>query len=182
MTPMPADAFVNFRVTSETKARVRALARRQGVTESAILKQLLEVMLQNAPGAELPGPPPPEPVNRNARLHVRLRAEDLRLLRERSEARRMPSATYASLLIRSHLRSAAPLPKAEYQALRQSTLEVTAIGRNLNQIARAVNRGTWPTLPGRAEVDAMLKIATGLRDHFRELLAANERSWTGLNS
>jgi hypothetical protein len=178
---MPAEAFVNFRVSSETKARVRALARRQGVTESAILKQLLEVMLQNTLGAELPGPPPPELVNRNARLHVRLQAEDLRLLRERSEARRMPSATYASLVLRSHLRSVAPLPKAEYQALRESVLELRAIGRNLNQIARAANRGTWPTLPGRAEVDAMLKVATGLRDHFRELLAANERSWTGLN-
>jgi hypothetical protein len=178
---MPADAFVNFRVTSDTKARVRALARCQGVTESAILKQLLEVVLQSTPGAELPGPPPPEPVNRNARLHVRLQAEDLRLLRERSEARRMPSATYASLVLRSHLRSVAPLPKAEYQALRESVLELRAIGRNLNQIARAANRGTWPTLPGRAEVDAMLKVATGLRDHFRELLAANERSWTGLN-
>lgn len=176
---MPANAYLACRVTSETKARVRALARHQGLTESAVMKQLLEALLQSAPANQLPPPAPMEPVTRKSRLNIRLGSEDWRLLRERAEARRMHGATYVSLLVRSHLRGLAPLPKAEYQALRQSTLELTAIGRNLNQIARALNQGNWPTLPGRAEVGAMLKVATGLREHFRGLLAANERSWKG---
>jgi hypothetical protein len=88
-------------------------------------------------------------------------------------------ATYVALLVRSHLRAAPPLPKIEYLALRQSVLELTNLGRNLNQIARAMNQGGRPALPGRAEVGAMLKVAEGLRDHFRELLKANERSWWG---
>jgi hypothetical protein len=69
------------------------------------------------------------------------------------------------------------LPKAEYLALKQSVLELTAVGRNLNQIARAMNQGGRPALPGRVEVGAMLKVAEGLRDHFKGLLKANERSW-----
>jgi hypothetical protein len=51
------------------------------------------------------------------------------------------------------------------------------IGRNLNQIARAVNQGGDAALPGRAEVDVMLAVSEQLRRHFNELLAANERSW-----
>jgi predicted DNA binding CopG/RHH family protein len=87
---MPADAFINCRVSSDIKARVRALAQRQGVTESAIIKQLLEVVLQNAPAGEQPPAASLEPVNRNARVHVRLRPEDWKLLKDRAETRRMP--------------------------------------------------------------------------------------------
>ena len=82
-------------------------------------------------------------------------------------------------MVRSHLRAAAPLPKAEYLALKQSVLELTALGRNLNQIARAMHQGGRPALPGRAEVGAILEVAEGLRDHFKGLLKANELSWRG---
>jgi len=174
---MAADAFIHCRVTSDVKALVRRLAEREGINESTLVKQLLEVVLRTTAFTDLPAPAAPANVNREARLYVRLAAEDWRLLKERSTARGLPSATYASLLVRSHLRGAAPLPKAEYLALKQSVLELTAMGRNLNQIARAMNQGGRPTLPGRAEVGAMLKVAEGLRDHFRELLKANERSW-----
>src|SRR5207253_4274814 len=63
---------------------------------------------------------PPDRVNRNARVTLRLKPEDWVLLRERAQARRMPSATYVSLLVRPHLRDVAPVPKAEYVALKRS--------------------------------------------------------------
>jgi hypothetical protein len=175
---VPADAFVNCRVTSERKALVRTLAERRGLTESALLNELLDGALRTANLGELPESGLPDRINRNARLTVRLKPEDSRLLRERAQARRMPSATYVSLLVRSHLRDVAPLPKAEYVTLRRSVIELTAIGRNLNQIARALHQGERPALPGQAEVRSMLKVAAGLRDHFRALLAANEKSWS----
>jgi predicted DNA binding CopG/RHH family protein len=176
---MAADAFIHYRVTSEVKALVRRLAERDGINESTLAKQLLDVVLRTQSLTDLPAPPAPANVNREARLYVRLAAEDWRLLKERSSARGLPSATYVSLLVRSHLQGAAPLPKTEYLALKQSVLELTAMGRNLNQIARAMNQGGRPILPGRAEVGAMLKLAEGLRDHFKGLLKANERSWRG---
>ncbi len=159
------------------KSLVRALAERQGITESRLIKQLLEVVLRAAALADVPAAAAPHKVSRETRLYVRLAPEDWRLLKERSNARGMASATYVSLLVRSHLRGVAPLPKAEYLALKHSVVELTAMGRNLNQIARAINQGGRPALPGRAEVGVMLKVAEGLRDHFRALLSANERSW-----
>ena len=176
---MAADAFIHCRVTSEVKALVRRLAEREGINESTLVKQLLEVVVRTSALTDPPAPMAPDKVNRGARLYVRLAAEDWRLLKERSSARDMPSATYVALLVRSHLRGAAPLPKAEYLALRQSVLELTAMGRNLNQIARAMNQCGRPPLPGRPEVGAMLKLAEGMRDHFKGLLKANERSWSG---
>ena len=179
ITLVAAGAFIICRVTSETKARVRALAEGEGINESTLLKQLLDVVLRTSTLDTPPAPAVPEKTSRDARINVHLAPEVWRLLRERARARGMPSATYVSSLVRSHLLGGAPLPKAEYLALRQSVVELTAIGRNLNQIARAMNQGGRPTLPGQAEVGAMLKVAEGLRDHFRALLKANVRSWEG---
>jgi hypothetical protein len=176
-TRMPEFALIACRVTSEVKARVRTLADRRGITESALVRQLLDVVLQTAGLNEPPTMAPPERVNRDARLHVRLEPEDWRLLRERARARGMASATYLSYLARSHLRGAAPLPKTEYTLLTQSMEQVAAVGRNLNQIARAINHGGRPAMPGRDDVLAMVKVTEGLRDHIRGLLDANARSW-----
>ena len=88
----------------------------------------------------------------------------------------MRSATYVSLLVRSHLRGMAPLPKEELLALKRSVAELSAIGRNLNQIAKATHQGK-PAAPGQEELRAMLKVAEGLRDHFKALLKSNEQSW-----
>jgi hypothetical protein len=176
ITVMTADTFIICRVTSETKARVRALAARDGIGESTLIKQLLEVVLRTS---SLDGLPPPAAPERGEveRLNVRLAPEIGRLLRERARARAMPSATYASSVLRSHLLGAAPLPKAEYLALTHAVAELTAIGRSLNQIARALNQGGRPSMPGREEVGAMLRVAAALRDHVRALLEANARSW-----
>jgi len=173
-----ADAFLTCRVTQETKALVRTLAQRDGVTESALVKQLLEVLLRSRSLSTPLALTPPEPSSRNARLSVRLQLEDWRLLRERADARRIPAATYVSHLVRSHLRGVTPLPKTEFLALKSAVAELAAIGRNLNQIARVLNQGGRAAMPGQPEVGAMLKVAVSLRDHFRGLLTANERSWT----
>jgi len=82
-----------------------------------------------------------------------------------------------SLLVRAHLRGVAPLPKEELLALRHSVSELKAVGRNLNQMAKALTHDVRAVVPGRQEVNAMLKVAEGLRDHFKVLLKANERSW-----
>jgi hypothetical protein len=83
-----------------------------------------------------------------------------------------------SLLIRSHLRALAPLPTAELVALKRSVAEVNAIGRNLNQIARAVNHGEPPGGgPSRADLRALIRALDALRVHIKALVNANLASW-----
>ena len=174
---MAAEAFVQFRVTPEVKTLLHLLAEREQITESALVRQLVEVMLRMSAKEGFPGLDALEKVSRDARLSVRLAPEDRMLLSERARARAMPSATYVSVLVRSHLRGLAPLPKDELLALKRSVAELGAISRNLNQIARAANQGGRPTGPGREELKSMLRVAEGLRDHVKALLRANQISW-----
>jgi predicted DNA binding CopG/RHH family protein len=174
---MAAPPFVAARVTPEMKTLLRVLAEREQITESALVRQLLEVMLRMSVKEGFPKLETLENVSRDARLSVRLAPEDRILLSDRATARGMPSATYVSVLVRSHLRNLAPLPKEELLSLKRSVAELGAIARNLNQIVRAANQGGKPAGPGREDLKAMLRVAEGLRDHVKALLSANQLSW-----
>ena len=175
---MNADQFIVARVSSATKARLRALAERQQLSESALLRRLVELVLLKAGLSpivtETPGDAGPL---RTARLMIRLRPDDQLLLRERAAARGMAPATYVSVLTRAHLRSLTPIPKDELAALKRTIGELGSIGRNLNQIAHAANQGQIVTGPGRDDLEVMLRGCTALRDNLKRALVANLRSW-----
>lgn len=187
---MGAAQFLKTRVSSEMKERVHALAEQQLITESVWLKRLVAGALRNstddestesgvtraghgersvlqAERGETPG----------GRVCIRLRPDDRLLLRERAHARGVASATYVSVLVRAHLRDLVPLPKDELVALKRSVAELGAIGRNLNQIARAVNTGERVAGPGRDDLRAMLKVCEALRDNVKGLIRANVKTW-----
>ena len=174
---MAAGAFIQCRVTPEIKALVRALARRDQITESALVKQLLEVVLRSSVAAGMMELEVRRKAPRDMRLYIRLDPNDRLLLNERATARGMPGATYVAVLVRSHLRKLVPLPKQELLALKSAVAELGAIGRNLNQIARAMNQGERVAGPGREELRAMLQIGSALRNHVKSLLAGNAKSW-----
>jgi hypothetical protein len=173
-----ADQFIVGRVSSETKARLRALAETQQLSESAMLRRLVELVLLTAGLAPIiTQTPTGARARRGARLMIRLRPDDQILLRDRAAARGMPAATYVSVLTRSHLRSLAPLPQEELRALKSTLAELGSIGRNLNQIARAANQGQLVTSPRRDDLTAMLRVCGTLRDSLKRVLLANLKSW-----
>lgn len=88
-----------------------------------------------------------------------------------------PSGDSIGASIRSHLRSVTPLPTAELVALKRSVAEVSAVGRNINQIARAFNQGERGNSPGTTDLYAVLRALNGLRVHIKELINANLASW-----
>jgi antitoxin (DNA-binding transcriptional repressor) of toxin-antitoxin stability system len=169
---------IAVRVDESTKQRFRALASRQGVSESALLKRLLDVaLLGTENGAVADGQA--IAVAKDARLYVRVSPLDRRLLIERAGRRELRAATYVSLLIRAHLREAAPLPNAELAALKRSIAELAAIGRNLNQFVRTVQDG-GPS-PGFTVENAktLIRVCEVLHERTKQLIAANAASWRG---
>jgi hypothetical protein len=165
-------------VTRETNERFTAVARYQGLSNSALLKRLVDLTLRSTdPAAYEASAAARFEVRRSRRLTIRLRPDDETLLVARASARGMASATYLSVLARAHLRSLAPLPRDELQALKRSVSELGSIGRNLNQIARAAHQGERVAGPGRDDLRAILRVCEGLRDHVKALLATNLRSW-----
>jgi hypothetical protein len=177
-------------VSPEMKLQARVIADREFLSEAAWLKRLVirEIRARNSESdaendliepESILEPTSATPGNKGAGkpMLVRLSADDRLLLDARAEARGMRSATYASVLLRSHLRQLTPLPKDELLAFKRSIAELGSIGRNINKIARAVSGGG--EVPGslRSEFWAMLKICTALRDNTKALLIANLTSW-----
>jgi hypothetical protein len=171
-----ADQFIAARVSAETKRQLRTLAERQQLSESALLKRLLETALMAAGPPTLEAPDDRPTPARTGRLYVRLRPDDQLLLTERAGARGMAAATYLAVLARAHLRGLTPLPEQELLVLKRSVAELGALGRHLLQLLRVVNADT-ATSTRQAEFRAMLRIAEALRDHVKALLRANQTSW-----
>jgi hypothetical protein len=153
-------------VTRETKQRFAGLARHQGLSDSALLKRLVDLMLRASSVGIVASDVGSERLPRGSRLTVRLRLDDRVLLRERAAARGMPPATYVAVLTRAHLRGLAPLPNAELLALKQAVAELREIGRKL----RAAG-------PSRDDAPALLRVCEGLRDHVKGLIRGNLTSW-----
>ena len=176
---MASDYFIQCRVSAETKARLRACAQREQLTESALLKRLLDVMLNVGPAGIAPSPPP----NRGhptRRISIRVRPDDAALLQARAEARRIPPGTYAAMVLRSHLQGVAPIPKAELEALRRTVGGLGVLSRHVRTLAIAAPRGASdPQADLRRTCFMILKACEALRDHVHALLAANLKSWVG---
>jgi hypothetical protein len=89
----------------------------------------------------------------------------------------MPSATYVSVLVRSHLRDLSPLPKAELLALKRSIAELSAIGRNVNQLTMAARQSRQGLDLSAEHVRHILMLCESMRGEIKRLLIANAESW-----
>lgn len=183
---MSCTEFLRARVSPDIKLRVKAIADRELLSEAAWLKRLVIREIRVSHGTDggerepcrADGDRAPSGKSGIGRpLFVRLRNEDRLLLGARAEARVMRPATYASVLLRAHLRKLTPLPKDELLALKRSIGELASIGRNINQIAKALNEGARAPVSVREEFRAMLKVCEALRDNTKALLKANVTSW-----
>ena len=114
---------------------------------------------------------------RDARFSVRLAPEDRILLSGRAAARRMPSATYVSVLVRLHLRNLTPLPPiAACSGMRIGPC-LAAARRRLRAPAGAVDDIDLQLLEfGDALVDALVPYAGHRRPVF---LRQWESVWQG---
>ena len=188
--PVICTETLKAHVSPEIKLQAKAVAEREFLSEAAWLKRLVlrEIRACDAGRADGGESSEAEGIRRPSRearppngcakpMLVRLRDEDKLLLDARAEARGMRPATYASVLLRSHLRQLTPLPKDELLALKRSIAMLASIARNINQIAKVANQGGRTPDSAGAEFRAMLKICLALRDNTKALLKANETSW-----
>jgi uncharacterized protein (DUF1778 family) len=170
---MSGNPCIQCRVSPEFKALLQAAAEQRRVTESALLKRLVESVLVGPAMPDTQTVEPIEPMARNARVFVRLRPEDHVLLRERAANRGMATATSASVVLRTHLRGVALIPDRELREIKRSVAELGAIGRSLNQITRVANQTGRYTGPSSQELQALLRACTALRGHVKGLIRAN---------
>jgi hypothetical protein len=101
---MAVGALVRCRVSAETKTLLQSIAAREQVTESALVRQLLETLIRTSATESPASGKSDETELRAERMSIRLSPDDRLFLCERAIARGMPSATYVAVLVRSHLR------------------------------------------------------------------------------
>jgi uncharacterized protein (DUF1778 family) len=174
---MRSTKLITARVSPETKASFQALAETYGLNESRFLRSLIDRAVEVVGESGRVVVQRAQDESRAERLYVRLYPDDRQLLAERAASRDVPSATYLAVLARSHLRSLSPLPEAERKAFERGVAELSALGRNINQIARQLNQGGLPASPRREDLAQVIKVCTALLGHFKATLKANRTSW-----
>lgn len=176
---MTASEMLKVRVSPKVKMRFAELANAEEVTESTLLRRLVDAVIEREAGARRSdsGSRAAGIDGRPERVMVRMRPGDKELLQRRAVARGLKAATYLAVLARSHLRSVTPLPTEELAALRRAVAELSAVGRNLNQIARTANLNGSIDAPLRVNLHAVLLACERLRDDTKSVIKANFISW-----
>ena len=174
---MRSTKLITARVPPDTKARFQALAESYGLNESRFMRSLIDRAVEVVRESGAAAIQKTQEESRAERLYVRLYPDDRLLLAERAAARGMPAATYLAVLARSHLRNLAPLPETERKAFERGVAEISAIGRNLNQIARHLNQGGALAGPRREDLALFIKVCTAALGHLKATLKANKMSW-----
>jgi len=167
---------VTVRLTVDKKSRFGALAASRGLSESALLRQLIASVL--APSAPDPGVEQPHAVvGKTDSIRIWLRPGDGKLLRVRAHEREMSCSGYVAALIRAHLRADPPMPLRELAQLERCLAAVSAMGRSLTQSAALVGEGEGIDLGMLAELAALRQAVEELRQSLREVVKVNRISW-----
>lgn len=135
---MSQQQFLRSRVSDELKQKFDAKAKAVGVSPSDLLRLLAtqateDVALENAPPAEAEKP------RKEGQVWFRLTKAEHAQLKALGRAYGMTYNQYAALLVRAKLSGASIPTDAELRALEAANYELMAVGRNLNQVAHALN-------------------------------------------
>jgi len=100
----------------------------------------------------------------------------------RAKAKGMKFSRWVAALVQSNLMHDAVLSTDEIQLLNASNRELAAIGRNLNQIAKALNERFHET--DRIKLEHLNELNKAIEQHdktIRRLIRASQQSWEALN-
>jgi hypothetical protein len=175
---------VGTRTSSDTKDRFAALAMRQGLTESALLALVIEKVVGANASDEVPIPSllTLEAGRANDRLTLRLRPGDRALADARAATRRMKTASYLAMLVRTHVRGAPVMPPAEVDELRVVAGQLGALGRQLRALKSGPNAGV-ENAPGLAAlVTDVGHVVESARESVASVVRMNLISWEAGNA
>ena len=160
-------------VPDETKDAFNALAERYGLSESEFLRTIVISVMRDAKTPETEIRKVAEKDTEQARITVRFPVFLLDELKRRSAYRGMAVSRFISAMVQSQIRRVPVMTVPEIRVLNKAIYELSAIGRNLNQIARALNADLRETdrlkLSHLTALSILLEdIKTGMRQLVRE--------------
>lgn len=151
-------------------------AKQEVVGKRALLREIIHQYLLKP--RKYPAVVPDASNCESEHLSVRLPMFLADVVRERAAYWGMSASRWKASLIQAHLMREPVLSEAQIQALRDSNLELRAIGRNLNQIARALN--ARPEETERVKLEVIEALADIINSHVAtavQLIRHSQNDW-----
>ncbi len=164
------------RLTDDEKAAWQQFCKDSGVKESDMLRMMIRRVSGDAVPIEIPG----WKESKSGKITFRLTESDQRKLMKRVKEEGFPNRTnWTTSVVMAALHREPVLTDSEIAALRESNRELAAIGRNLNQVARALNIEFREG--DRIKLQAIEALAERIEQHKGEvagLLSRNLNRWS----
>jgi hypothetical protein len=146
-----------------------------GVTPSEAIRQVVAKLTKVNPPKESP----PEGTERRlVRREIRLTQSEEAGLRTCAAREGFSASRWIVALIRARLNKAPQLGQRELELLAMSNLQLLAIGRNLNQLARAANSGIAIDDSGRDMVGELRKAISQHTERVAGVITENVSRWS----
>lgn len=168
------------RVDADVHQRFLVLARTRGLSESELVRLAINREVdRQAEGVAIDFHPDRDQAE-PGRLTVRMPLYVLTAAKDRAKIVGMTASRWVAALVQSNLASKPVLTDAELQAVDVATRELAAIGRNINQIARALNEAHFEAERVRLDrLDELAELVKNTRDEIRALARASRNAWRG---
>nr|WP_031943380.1 plasmid mobilization relaxosome protein MobC [Pseudomonas sp. NFPP33]AGH89246.1 hypothetical protein [uncultured bacterium] len=174
------DAVLNTPVDAATKAAFADRAKAKGMKPAALLRQLVL--------AELGAESDPLDLGESAikgrieveRSTVRMPGFIQDAAKDRAQVKGMSLSRWIAALVQSNVLKDPVLTDKELLAIRAMNRELAAIGRNINQIAKALNSSIDGIERSRVSLDALDKVPAAIavcRRVIRDLSRKSQQSW-----
>lgn len=158
-----------------------AYCAKNNVTPSQAIRDVLKkIAIQStaaiAPAVEIPGKRDPQ---RKTRKEIRLTESEVRQAERVAEANGFSVQMWMAALVRAQLTQNPQFGLKEQQALGESNYQLLSIGRNLNQIAKALN--TYPEDRRVYQIDQLDELRAAIKQHVKKVSAAMQSTserWT----
>ena len=153
-----------------------AYCKAHSITPSEAIRQIVAKLTG---GAEAPLEPPETeaPVAKKARREIRLTHTELKRAEAIAHREGFSLTRWIVALINARLDKTPQLGQRELEVLARSNLQMMAIGRNLNQLARAANSGIPIGTGGRDVIEALRSAVLHHAGQVASVMTANTNRW-----
>jgi hypothetical protein len=175
--PPTAMPHLTTRVEPDLKSRFRSAAKARMLSESDYLRALALGAIGEPGAKEQPAAPAGQTATID-RITVRIPSFLMDAAKRRARKQGMAPSRWIAALVQSNLTADPVMTGAELAVLQASARELAAIGRNLNQIAKAINA----KIPDDKAMPAEMLTALGAaikenRAAIRALVRASQGVW-----
>ncbi|WP_187671867.1 plasmid mobilization relaxosome protein MobC [Zestomonas carbonaria] len=164
------------RIGRSEKSQFERTAKSQNLTPSELLRRLVLAEIGKNEALKA-AEPVPERIG-TERLTIALAEFLMDSVKLRAEAKGMATSRWISALVQSHVSNAPVATEKEVLMLRAMVRELSAIGRNINQIARHLN--STQNYNKHVDLDALSKLPTSIentKQGIRTVIRATCQSW-----